>query len=336
MAVLDSIAIEIQATIAGVLILLIITLLEIIDLRRARKQHRESLHALIHNAAPAPNKRLISPFSLILQFIFGFSAFALFVFGMMYLIISGMPVLAGIAGVSAFIAAIMPFIFWSADRRAGKETAEAIKQAEQHRQEPVLRQKASEAPSTQAEPPAPAPAIKETASVSAEPAIHEPAPIPQPQPPAEPEPATHAETKSSPCRKPDPAYVFPQDSMLRRHFITHLAATIKPYEPARPTDSILRRHYDAAVAAQASATSPSPRPQKTSAPEIAKPPLKGTQQAKIPEDSMLRRHFMTTLQSKIESRLALPPRPTDSMLHRHYEGMRENLVAAELKKYLEG
>ena len=49
---------------------------------------------------------------------------------------------------------------------------------------------------------------------------------------------------------------------------------------------------------------------------------------KIPEDSMLRRHFMTQLQSEIES--ALLPRPTDSVLQRHYD----TLVAAELNNRL--
>jgi hypothetical protein len=330
MAVLDSIAIEIQTTVAGVLILLIITLLQTMDLRRARRQHRESLDAIAHNAAPARNKRLISPFSLILQFIFGFSAFALFVFWMMYLLLRGMPVLAGAAGVSAFIAALMPIVVWSAVRKTGKETAETIKQAEQHSQEPVLRQKAPE----QAAPQAPAPAVKETVFVADEPAIHEPGPVLEPQPPAAPEPATIAETQPSPYPKPDPAYVFPQDSMLRRHFMTHLAVAAKPYEPVRPTDSMLRRHYDATVEAKTSAISFQPK--KTPVPKTAKPSSQESQQAKIPQDSMLRRHFITALQSKIESHLSLPPRPTDSMLRRHYETMRESLVAGELKKYLEG
>jgi hypothetical protein len=49
---------------------------------------------------------------------------------------------------------------------------------------------------------------------------------------------------------------------------------------------------------------------------------------KIPEDSMLKRHFLTHLQSEIESTLV--PRPTDFMLQRHYD----SLVAAELKNRL--
>ena len=50
---------------------------------------------------------------------------------------------------------------------------------------------------------------------------------------------------------------------------------------------------------------------------------------RIPEDSMLKRHFLTQLQSEIEA--ALFPRPTDSILQRHYD----TLVAVELKNRLD-
>jgi hypothetical protein len=72
MAILDSIAIEIQATIAGALILLIITILEFLDLRRARKEHGQDLQAIASATVPPLKKRLISPFSLVLEFIFGY------------------------------------------------------------------------------------------------------------------------------------------------------------------------------------------------------------------------------------------------------------------------
>jgi hypothetical protein len=49
---------------------------------------------------------------------------------------------------------------------------------------------------------------------------------------------------------------------------------------------------------------------------------------KVPEDSVLRRHFLTHLQSEIES--ALFPRLTDSVLQRHYD----SLVTAELENRL--
>lgn len=293
MAVLDSIAIEVQATIAGVLILLIITLLEIIDLQRARRQHRQELQAIANSAVPPQKKRLISPFTLVLQFIFGFSAFALFVFWMMYLIIRGMPELAGAAGVSAFIAVLMPFVVWSFRRKANGETAEAIKNAEQRRQESVRQQKIPETPIVQ---PAPAQAVNKPESIAAEPVMKEPAQTIKSQPEPQPQPATEVEVKPAPYPKPDPTHVFPQDSMLRRHFIAHLAAVAKPYEPSRPTDSMLQRHYDAMSTNYT--TISSAKPLITPATGTAQPSRKCTHSVKLPEDSMLRRHFLTTLQLK--------------------------------------
>lgn len=48
----------------------------------------------------------------------------------------------------------------------------------------------------------------------------------------------------------------------------------------------------------------------------------------LPEDSILKRHFLTQLQSEIEATLF--PRPTDSMLQRHYD----SLVAAKVENRL--
>ena len=48
----------------------------------------------------------------------------------------------------------------------------------------------------------------------------------------------------------------------------------------------------------------------------------------IPEDAILRRHFMSLQQMEIESDLF--PRPTDSILQRHYDA----LVKAELENRL--
>jgi len=49
---------------------------------------------------------------------------------------------------------------------------------------------------------------------------------------------------------------------------------------------------------------------------------------RVPEDSTLKQNFLTHLQSEIES--ALFPRPTDSILQRHYDA----LVNAELENRL--
>lgn len=48
----------------------------------------------------------------------------------------------------------------------------------------------------------------------------------------------------------------------------------------------------------------------------------------VPEDCVLRRHFLTQLRSEIEA--GLSPRPTDSTLQRHYDAM----IEAELENRL--
>lgn len=333
MAILDSIALETQATIAGVLILLIITSLELIDLRSARRQHRQQLQAIASTAAPAQKTRMISPFSLALEFIFGFSAFALFVLGMMYLIIKGMPVLAGVAGISAFIAVMVPFIIWSVSRKANQETAETIKNTAQYHQESGRQQKISETPVAPVDI-APLPVVEESLSIVNDSAVKEPAPPAKPLPVKKPQPVAETEARPAPYPKPDPAHVFPQDSMLRRHFTAHVVAAAKHYEPSRPTDSILQRHYDAL---SAHSTVREPAKPVVMHSHRTTPTHQCTHTVKLPEDSMLKRHSLATLQLKIEPHLSLPEQhPTDSILHRHFVALKENLVAAELNKYLKG
>lgn len=48
----------------------------------------------------------------------------------------------------------------------------------------------------------------------------------------------------------------------------------------------------------------------------------------VPEDSTLKRHFLSNLQAEVESEL--PPRPTCSMLKRHFD----SLVLTEVDKRL--
>lgn len=50
--------------------------------------------------------------------------------------------------------------------------------------------------------------------------------------------------------------------------------------------------------------------------------------SRMPQDSVLRRHYMTKLRYEIEA--SLPPRPTDSVLKRHYE----TLLNTEMEKRL--
>lgn len=60
--------------------------------------------------------------------------------------------------------------------------------------------------------------------------------------------------KPQPQVKPEPVIVYgahvPEDSMLRRHFITHLKSIIVSLTGPRPTDSALSRHYDTQIASE--------------------------------------------------------------------------------------
>ncbi len=58
----------------------------------------------------------------------------------------------------------------------------------------------------------------------------------------------------TPLPKTEPAIVYgphvPEDSMLRRHYITHLRSIIVSLTGPRPTDSTLSRHYDTQITSE--------------------------------------------------------------------------------------
>jgi hypothetical protein len=140
----------------------------------------------------------------------------------------------------------------------------------------------------------------------------------------------------------------PQDSMLKRHYLTQLHAMIISLSPPRPTDSALSRHYDTQIAAkieqclndesalqqlifhyehdkktlahpaQAIITASPKREASNETAVLAEQ----ANASNIPEDSMLRRHYLTNLHTQVAVNLA--PRPTDSMLRRHYDTLLEN------------
>jgi hypothetical protein len=51
------------------------------------------------------------------------------------------------------------------------------------------------------------------------------------------------------CREEIPSS-FPQDSIQRRHYLTHLTTMIESLSPSRPTESVLCRHYDTMIVRQ--------------------------------------------------------------------------------------
>ena len=103
----------------------------------------------------------------------------------------------------------------------------------------------------------------------------------------------------------------PQDSTLRRHFITQLRAMSVALKPARPTDSTLSRHYDALINAEVEqcnsnaaieclqsrydahkkTAAQTVQPAKVvAAPAVEAAPIASSVAPALPEDSMLRRH----------------------------------------------
>jgi len=127
--------------------------------------------------------------------------------------------------------------------------------------------------------------------------------------------------KADSCQKPNDKT--PEDSVLRRNYLTQLAADRESITHPYPTDSVLRRHYESTFAL-------ANEPTNVNKPKIESVIAKNLAQEKqqIPEDAILRRHFMTQLRAEIESKLF--PRPTDSTLKRHYDTLVHATVAERL------
>lgn len=131
----------------------------------------------------------------------------------------------------------------------------------------------------------------------------------------------------------------PEDSMLRRHFLSQLRREIEDRFGDRPTDSTLKRHYQAMVDTEFEArvqalSGIAQRSIRTLAVNVFRHNMATVSAAEepprpIPEDSTLRRHFLTELKAKMVSKL--PPKPTDFNLLRHYNAMLDAALEKELK-----
>ncbi len=105
----------------------------------------------------------------------------------------------------------------------------------------------------------------------------------------------------------------PQDSTLKRHFLTTILAESESVLDERPTDSTLQRHYDAKLdeevasrllSANKNASQSSPVIASVAVvPEVQAPVVQAkpdtvapAEKENIPEDSMLRRHYLNNLE----------------------------------------
>ena len=176
----------------------------------------------------------------------------------------------------------------------------------------------------------------------------------------------------------------PHDSVLRRHYVTHLCSLLNELYP-RPSESVLRRHHRQLVASQlelcllepaageklqaaheilkkriseelsnpvrksiASYSAPDILDGKASASESetvaevasvstlkvrvaeseSEIPLMGPH---VPEDHMLRRHYLTHILGMIHD---LYPAPSDSVLSRHHQQHLKNILASCLEHWV--
>jgi hypothetical protein len=247
------IALEIVVTLVATLVTVLITLFLIqrSALQRAKLTHRLEILELAKrlNCDEANFKNLIKtrvassyiekdrPFitsaKLLGQLIFGIAVFVGFTWWTLYLIKQGYAQWAVLSGVFALIGTVIPFIAWI----GYKQRSEAVQQLmdDLNRYEKTLSDK--KLSKTEKEP-----------DVQVEQLV-----ITEIIPVAEimPEVVTIAEsiviqTKAGNeyYQQPENKQKIPQDSVLRRHYLTHLRTEIESGLAPCPTDSILRRHYD--------------------------------------------------------------------------------------------
>lgn len=115
--------------------------------------------------------------------------------------------------------------------------------------------------------------------------------------------------------------LIPEDSVLRRHYLAQIEAEQKSITNPYPTDSVLRRHYESNLVSLVA-------PVSDAIESNVMPVISMQTKLNVPEDAVLRRHFLTELRSEIEATLF--PRPTDSTLVRHYESHIHSEIAARL------
>ncbi|MGZ8881247.1 MAG: hypothetical protein ACXW0I_04010 [Methylosarcina sp.] len=374
MDALATIPVEIQVTFAGVLVVALVTILEILDLRRALHKHKQKIQELLDfsrsqetQSANAPRygfssgkKKycLVSTFSMTMQFIFGLAVLAVFSRWALYLVNQGFIGSAVVSGLTAIVGIVMPFIVWLTYQRKSREMAQLLQEIESR----PLKSAATEKP-----PVAPAPqlagaeleeikwkpaAVEKTVDVANIVPESAPAVTSTPKPVVEvsneaqavPEATPLATAAVSEIHKKIPyEEKIPEDSMLRRHYLTHIQSRKQPEWTARPTDSMLRRHYDSLMASLQQSALPkveSPllqaEPVRIAGVKIEEGETKEREAVfyeRLPQDSMLRRHYLTSMRYRLE--LALPLRPTDSILMRHFDNWKNVQLDREIQRSME-
>lgn len=117
----------------------------------------------------------------------------------------------------------------------------------------------------------------------------------------------------------------PEDSTLSRHYAAQQHAERQAITHPYPTDSIQRRHYENRFNFSVKS-----QPEPIIDQQIVAEPAVSSCTARpvLPQDSVLQRHFIAQLVTKIESDSC--SKPSDSTLKRHFE----QLVQAQLNEQL--
>ena len=375
------IAFEIEVTLAATLVTALITILQVMALRRGKLEHNREIaeleKALNRDETDLKNITSSSKTSsrmtqgkFFVHLIFGIVVFAGFSWWTFCLLNGGFTEWAVPSAIFALIGIMMPFTIWKEHKqrdaiinRLTQDLEDRQKSLLETDQELLAEVAIAETVETHtddetvdtdmfAETFAETEMFAETFNVSE---TVSPAP---------------AETKTEQYRKPLEKQKMPEDSILKRHFITHIRSQVESALGPRPTDSILKRHYDTLVKSEMEKYVDGPielcvhtEPVAAITPVTKFDPIteiadvvesellvetlteivipatpearvehypKPAEKQKIPEDSILRRHFFTHIRSQVES--GLGPRPTDSILKRHYDTQ----VKYEMEKYLDG
>jgi len=385
------IAFEIEVTLAATLVTALITILQVMALRRGKLEHNRQISELEKalNSDEIDSKNItnhtktctrMTGGKFFIHLGFGLIVFAGFSWWTLCLINGSFIEWAAPSAIFALIGIMMPFTIWKEHKQRDAiinrltHELETRQKSLLHKDQELLSEIVIPE-TTEPQPEAEAADTDMFAETFAENDLFaEPVSVTETVSPAP------AEVKTEPCRKPPEKQKMPQDSILKRHFITHIRAQVESSLGPRPTDSILKRHYDTQVKAEmekyvdgpieqpvfsSAATSTIIKPITKIEPitEIAAiteteseyesdllividsltedvvPAIpevkvehfhKPVEKQKIPEDSILRRHFLSHIRSLVES--CLGPRPTDSILKRHYDTQ----VKAEMEKYVDG
>lgn len=194
------------------------------------------------------------------------------------------------------------------------------------------------------------PAQQQEPEVAVEPKVEAVQPVvaPQNEAPAVIAPTKPVETERQVSQITPNYSLLPEDSVLRRHYFSQVQALLEESLPTKPSDATLKRHYEAILAEKLEqvlndkhllgqllegqrrkeeVAQPAPevkQPELSIETPVAAEPAISQTVAKIPEDSVLKRHYFAQLRAVAEA--SLPSRPSDSVLRRHWQALSDEAL----------